>query len=246
MIVPLGGPRTGPCYSLAALDRSSGELLWKGGDQQVGYASPALATLCGREQILIMNESSVSGHALDTGAVLWSYPWEGKSNMNANCSQPVPLGGDRLLLSNRQQCEAIQLTADGDSGITAESLWLGRGRLKTKFTNVVIRNEYAYGLSDGLLECVDTTDGRRMWKTRKGDYGHGQLLAVGDVLLVQAEEGAVVLVELNPDRLVELGRIPALSDLTWNTPCLAGPLLLVRNRSEAACYRLALQTSASE
>ncbi len=46
------------------------------------------------------------------------------------------------------------------------------------------------------------------------------------------------MLEANSDKLVELGRFPALSDQTWNNLCLYGPYLLVRNAVEAACYEL--------
>ena len=101
----------------------------------------------------------------------------------------------------------------------------------------------AYALSDGILECVEVDTGRRRWRDRRGDYGPGQILLVGDVILVQAESGEVVMVEANPDRLVELGRIPALTDQTWNNLCLYDHYLLVRNSVEAACYDLPLRTA---
>lgn len=238
VVVPLGGPPHGPCHSLAAYDKRTGELRWLGGDQQAGYASPSLETLCGLEQIVILNESSVSGHRLEDGSVIWSYPWEGQSNADANCSQAVVLPNDRVLLTNRKEAELVQVSPTGQGTLQAESVWVGRGKLKTKFTNVIVRNGHIYGLSDGILECVELATGRRCWKERQGDYGHGQILGVGDVILVQAESGQVVMVELNPDRLVELGRLHALSGRTWNNPTLFGSLLLVRNASEAACYRL--------
>jgi outer membrane protein assembly factor BamB len=58
------------------------------------------------------------------------------------------------------------------------------------------------------------------------------------VILVQAEEGDLALVEANPERFVELGRIPALDGKTWNNLCLVGKKLLVRTDREAACYEL--------
>jgi outer membrane protein assembly factor BamB len=104
---------------------------------------------------------------------------------------------------------------------------------------VCVIGEHVYGLSNGYLEGVDLASGKKMWrKSRKAEFGHGQVLGVGDVLLVQAEEGEVVLVEANPERLVELGRITALSGKTWNNLCLVGKKLLVRNDREAACYEL--------
>lgn len=74
-----------------------------------------------------------------------------------------------------------------------------------------------------------------------GRYGQGQVLRVGGFLLVQAESGEVVLVEASPARHVVRGRLAAIEGQTWNTLCLAGRRLLVRNAEEAACYELPVQ-----
>jgi outer membrane protein assembly factor BamB len=79
-------------------------------------------------------------------------------------------------------------------------------------------------------------DGERQWK--RGRYGHGQLLGVTDVLLVQAESGQVFMVDATPTRFDELGRLNALTGKTWNNLCLYGTRLLVRNSEQAACYEL--------
>ena len=77
-------------------------------------------------------------------------------------------------------------------------VWKNPKVMKTKFTNVAIHENYVYGLSDGILECVDLTDGLSKWK--QGRYGHGQILLVNDLLLVLSEKGEVVLVEATPER----------------------------------------------
>jgi outer membrane protein assembly factor BamB len=118
--------------------------------------------------------------------------------------------------------------------------------LRTKFCNVVLHGEHIYGLSDGILECVELatgrlvwTSGRRVWK--EGGYGQGQVLGVEDLLLVQAESGEVALVEATPSGHRELGRFAALDGKTWNNPSLYGRYLLVRNAEQAACYELGLE-----
>jgi outer membrane protein assembly factor BamB len=241
VIVPFGGPPGGPFHSLAAYDKRNGELLWQGGDRQVSYASPTWTTLCGIEQVVIVNEDCVSGHRWEDGSTLWTYPWEGRSTQNASCSQAVPLPGDRVLLSKGYGggAELIHLVRADDGLLSGQRLWAERRVLKTKFTNVVVRDSFAYGLSDGILECVELESGTRQWKDRRGDFGHGQILGAGDVILVQAEDGEIVMVDMNPHELVVLGRLAALSERTWNTLCLSGDLLLARNASEAVCYRLA-------
>jgi outer membrane protein assembly factor BamB len=86
------------------------------------------------------------------------------------------------------------------------------------------------------MTCIDPSTGERRWKG--GRYGHGQLLLAGDVLLVQTEEGEVVLLDPSPEGSRELARFTALSGKTWNPPALAGSRLVVRNDREAAVYEL--------
>jgi outer membrane protein assembly factor BamB len=241
LIVPFGGPDIGPYASLAAYDKKTGELRWKGGEWQVSYASPTLANLCGTPQVVIVNETTVSGHRLEDGSVLWSFPWQGGSTSSASVSQAVAVAENRVLLSKDYGigCALIELAAVPEGRWLTREIWAKPGVLKTKFTNVAIQGGFAYGLSDGILECVEIETGERRWKERRGgNFGHGQILLVGDVLLVQAESGAVVMLEANSDKLVELARFAALSDQTWNNLCLYGPYLLVRNAAEAACYEL--------
>jgi outer membrane protein assembly factor BamB len=101
---------------------------------------------------------------------------------------------------------------------------------------VVVHDGLVYGLDDGVLTCLDPANGERRWKD--GRYGHGQLLLVGGLLLVQTEDGEIVLVEPAPDALRELTRFRVLPGKTWNPPALAGRLLVVRNDREAAAFQL--------
>ncbi len=243
VIIAVGGRKSGEKTgtSLAAFDKVTGELKWKGGDQQASYASPVLGTLAGKEQILITNESSVSGHDVKSGDVLWSFKWPGHSNTDASCTNAVPIPPNRVFISKGYSvgCAMWEVSETGAGKFDIKEVWHAR-RMKSKFANVVVAGDYVYGLSDGKLECVRLEDGKRQWLVR-GDYDHGQILAVGDLLIVQSEQGHVALVELNPEEFVELGRIDALSDRTWNNPALYGEYLLVRNASEAVCYRLKLK-----
>ncbi len=244
VVVPLGGPAGGECFSLIAYDKKTGEVCWKGGDAQASYASPAVGTLCGLRQIVIVNEDTVSGHHPEDGRTIWSYPWPGESFARASASQAVILPGDCVLLSKDYGigAELIHLTLVDDKTLRADRVWYENRVLKTKFTNVVVAHDHIFGLSDGIFECVALEDGKSQWKDRRrGRFGHGQILAVGDVILVQAESGEVIMVEPNPKELVELGRFAPLSDQTWNNLCLYGPYLLVRNAVEAACYQLPLR-----
>ena len=243
VVVPWGGPAGGPYVSLAAYDRHDGRLVWTAGEYQASFSSPTLATIDGTPQILIVNQDYVTGHDAVSGEVLWQCPWPGSSSSSANVSQPVLLPPDRVLLSKGYGggAKVVRVIHAGDGAWRVEEVWASSRLLQTKFTNVVVRGDYAYGLSDGILECIDVVAGRRQWKG--GRYGQGQVLGVGDALLVQAESGDVVLVAARPDRHDEIARFPALAGKTWNNPSLFGNRLLVRNAETAACYELVLGDS---
>ncbi len=241
VVVPWGGPAGGRCVSLAAYEKDTGSMVWTAGDYQASYSSPTLATLAGVRQILCINQDFLTSHDPQTGAVLWEFPWPGGSTTNASVSQPVPLPDDRVLLSKGYGIAAkllkVRRTQEGTWRI--EKLWESNRSLQTKFNNVVVRDGFAYALSDGILGCVDLSDGERKW--RGGRYGQGQVLGIGDRLLVQDETGEIACVAARPDDYEELAVFPALDGKTWNNPCLYGLYLLVRNAEQAACYELGVR-----
>ncbi|MCZ6596174.1 MAG: PQQ-binding-like beta-propeller repeat protein, partial [Planctomycetota bacterium] len=198
--------------------------------------SPQIATLAGAPQILIFNHASFAGHDPEDGRVLWEVPWSGR---NPNVAQLVPVGDDALIVSAGygDGCARYRIARDAEGGFTATQAWRSR-RLKAKFANFVHRDGSLYGLDDGIFTCVDAADGRRRWKG--GRYGHGQLILIGDVLLVMAETGDVVLVEATPAEHREIASLSVFADKTWNSPAFAAPYLLVRNDVEAACFELPL------
>ena len=250
VIVPAGGPRTrrsaqDPEFlSLVAFDRATGARRWITGDEQISYVSPELVTFGGRELIVSVNEAHVAGYDPADGHEIWEHPWLGHSNSDASCSQAMPVGDLRLFLSKGYGIGAavFEIEKSDAEPWTLREVWRNSGLLKTKFTNVAIHEGHAYGLSDGILECVRLDDGARRWKA--GRYGQGQLLRVGPLLLVQAESGEVVLVDASPEKHVVRGRLAAIDGQTWNNLCLSGSRLLVRNAEEAACYELPVLSKA--
>ena len=236
VIVSAGGPNG---RSLVAFQKETGELLWSAGDDRASYASPIHATLAGVEQVVTVNEDWVVGHRLEDGGILWRHSWPGNSDTNANTSQPVPLPDDHLFLSHGYGggCELLRLAADARGGIAVHSAQADKTLLKTKMSNVALGGDYIYGLSGGILECVEWRTLARQWK--RGRYGHGQMMIAGDKLLVTVEEtGEMALLAATPRQQQELARFPALTGQTWNPFALVGRYLLVRNETEAACYEL--------
>jgi outer membrane protein assembly factor BamB len=233
VIVSAGGPAG---KSLVAYDKQDGKLVWSAGDDASSYASPTLMTLCGVPQIVMVNATQTSGHDLSDGHILWQHAWPESGAASPNVAQPIAVGNDQILLTKGYGVGSAlwQIKHDGDKW-SVEPLWKNNN-LKTKMTNAVVREGYAYGLDEGTLCCLEVAIGKKMWKRTR--FGHGQVLLVGDLLLVQSEAGELAVVEASPEKYQELARMSVVDGQSWNYPALSGHKLLVRTDKEAACYEL--------
>ncbi len=229
VIVVVGGAG----HTLVAYDKRTGARLWTAGNDNAHWSSPVrLSFLDQPAQIVTFNET-VAGHDERTGKLLWQHPWRGG---HPHVAAPLAVGTDSLLVSSGYGTgsELLQLTFR-DNRWRTQRVWKSI-RLKSKFANILQHRGFLYGLDDGALVCVELATGELRWK---GDrYGHGQMILVGDVILLTAENGDIVLVEPDAREQREVARFKVFSAKTWNPPALAGDLLVVRNDREAVCLRL--------
>ncbi|MGZ8920192.1 MAG: outer membrane protein assembly factor BamB family protein [Limisphaerales bacterium] len=232
VIVCVGGEKG----ALHAYSAEHGKLIWAEGRGGADYSSPIEATLLGVRQILNFNGAGVSGHDLD-GSILWNYKWPvGHPHVTA----PVVVSANSILISSGYGTGS-ELVKLEKARIGTKTQWTAAREwksiaLKSKFAPIFVKDNYIYGLDDGILTCVELKTGQRKWKD--GRYGHGQGLLVAEMILLTSEKGGIVLIEPNPEKLLEIARFQVFSDKTWNPPALAGEFLLMRNDKEAACLQL--------
>lgn len=224
----------GDGQALMAFERLTGKLAWKAHSGRTSYATPVLARLGGVEQIVMLHQTSVTGHEPTTGRVLWTFDWPG---IGMKVAQPIVLDERRVVVSSGYGYGAklLDVTREGEQW-QVKVVWESQ-QINPKFMNPIIVGEHLYGFDDGVaMTCLDLATGKRTWK--RGRYGHGQMLQVGELFLIQAESGEVALVQPDSKEHRELARFTPLTDRTWNNPVIVGEYLLVRNDHEAACYRL--------
>jgi outer membrane protein assembly factor BamB len=221
--------------SVVAYDKLTGNRVWGSLDDKAAYASPTVATVGGRRQLLVMTAKRAVGLTVEDGRLLWEYPWVTESDINA--AQPIAVAANRVYLSSGygHGAAVLELTARGD-GFETRVVWANT-RMKNKFNSAVLYEGYLYGLDEGILACVDVESGELKWKG--GRYGYGQLLLSSGHLVVLTEEGNVVLVRATPEKLQEVARFSAIKGKTWNIPAISDGLLLVRNEVEMAAFRIA-------
>jgi outer membrane protein assembly factor BamB len=172
---------------------------------------------------------------------LWKVDWPGQSNGPASVSQATQLDTQHLLLSKGYGggSKLLKFSEKFVEPIEVEQIWHHPSIMKSKFMTPVVSGEYVYGLSDGVLECMRWSDGKKIWKdNRQGRLGHGQMLLVGNQLLCSSEDGRLVLTDATPEKPTSYESLSLLDGITWNPIAIAGDLVLVRNGEQAVCVRV--------
>ncbi|MEX0676072.1 MAG: PQQ-binding-like beta-propeller repeat protein [Pirellulales bacterium] len=220
--------------SIVAYALADGKRRFAGGESRAGYASPMLVTLAGARQLLIFDAVGLAGFDAADGRELWRVPW--KSEWDINASQPIVVDDDRVFFTSTSGGALVRI-GQTDGRWSAVDAWRNRN-MKCGYASPILYQGHVYGIDENMLACVDVSTGKRLWKARGGQYGHGQILLRDDLLVVLSEAGELALVEASPERFKELGRMPAIEGKTWNVPVLVGKRIFVRNHLEMAAYDL--------
>jgi len=229
-----------------AYDAATGERRWSAGKGTHSYSSPQLFTqarsasegsAANSDQVLIVSDYGLEAFDPETGKLLWENEWNQQGIFR--CCQPHVLGDSKVLLGTGMGIgtRLLSVAAEGDGWKVTED-WTSKD-LKPYFNDFVSFGGHLYGFDGDFVTCIDLASGKRKWKKR-GNYGYGQLLLVGDegLAVILSETGEATLAELSPQKLTERGKFAALSGKTWNHPVIAAGKLLVRNGEEMKCYEL--------
>lgn len=221
--------------SVVAVNRKTGELVWKSGTDQPGYSTPVIATINGVKQYIVFSATSVNGYAADDGKKLWSYPW--KTDYDVNTAAPIVMG-DTVFVSSGYGvgCALLQITPEG-----AKPVWSNKA-IQLHFSSPVLIDGRIYSTTDspdgGDLVCLDPKTGQDIWR-QKGKFEKGGLMAADGVLYVMGgADGKLVLVQASPDGYKELGQMTPLGGQSWTAPVIAEGKLIVRNKQAMACYSM--------
>lgn len=230
LVVQAGGAERN---NLVALDPATGKTIWSAqAASGTGYSSPVLMTLAGVPQIVAAAQDKVFAVRPQDGAVLWSAPSLGESRQS-----PVPLPGDRLLLTNWYETSVLQVTAEGGAWKVRE-LWR-KPAFKTTYSPAVYRQGYLYGMNGSFLTCLDVETGAPRWRERI--YNASLLLAGGYLAVIGEQSGDFRLVEATPEGFRQRlkARVFTPGALSMTGPMFVGGRFLLRNGEEMVLLEIA-------
>lgn len=217
VIVSIGGSGS----SSAALDKNTGKIAWKSGDDKAGYSSPVLFDFRGKPAVAFFKGEALVAQALSDGAELWRHPWETSHAVNA--AMPTVRGDKIFICSGYDQGAAV---LDFSSG-KPEVGWQN-DKMRNHFSSCLFHEGHMYGIDDGgKLKCLEFDTGAVKWE--KGRFGKGALILGGDRLIVLAEDGDLVIAAAKPEAYEEISRAKVLPKRCWVSPALASGLLYVKN-----------------
>ena len=251
-LIITAGARAGTAKdTVFALDKQTGEILWRAAAENQAYMSPMTATLAGREQLLLCAGREIQGLSLEDGKILWTVRWTVSGGNNI--AQPIVMDDTHVFISSGygKGCGLVEVSQT-DGEFSGKLVWENK-RLKNKFTSSVLHEGHIYGLDssgndntgggDGAnLVCLKAISGDEVW--RGENYGHGQVLLAQGHLIIQCENGDLALAKATPESHQQIARLPSLSGKTWNNPALAGGRLYVRNDQDMICYDIRLGSEA--
>jgi hypothetical protein len=164
---------------LAAVHRATGEIVWRVPLRTVkeSYATPLVARVAGRDQVLLIGGESTRGYDPENGSLLWEC--EGPSTF---CDATPVVSGDVMYATAGWPKRALlAIRADGKGDVTkTHVVW--RSDAKAGYIpSPVLKEGLLYAVNDqGLLRCYDAADGRVLWERDfKAPFYSSPLLAGG-------------------------------------------------------------------
>jgi outer membrane protein assembly factor BamB len=222
--------------SLAAYNKSNGNLAWTSLDNRIGYSTPRAVTADGVPQIIVLMGDALVSVSPSDGKEFWNVPW--KTELDANVATPV-FSGDQLFISTGYStgCELFQLSAKGGKP-AAEKVWANK-EMKNYFATSVLWDGYLYGFDNNKLACQDIRTGKVKW--RASGFNRGSLIVADGRLIILSASGTLALAEPSPEKYKEISKFQFCDERTWTVPTVAGGRLFVRNEKELTCYLLGTQ-----
>lgn len=235
-----------PNAAVIALNKETGEEIWKSLDELVSSSSPLIINAGGKRQMIVWSNTSLASIDPSNGKVFWREAMT--TSGNDSVATPV-LHGNRLLVSG------LMLDVSGEP-TEAKILWpeirTPSKRLLSHTSTPVMRDDYIYSArTGGELVCLEAATGRQLWATntvtklKNGASIH--ITPQGNGYFLFTDEGDLIRAQLSTNGYREISRAH-LIDPTWPfasakyvyaPPAFANRHIYARNEGEAVCASLA-------
>jgi outer membrane protein assembly factor BamB len=227
--------------ALMAFNKKDGSVAWKTGDDLLTHSTPVPATILGVRQIVFLTQTGLVSCATEDGKILWRQAFPFKVS---TASTPIVSGDIVYASAGYGVGSGAYRISKADAGFASKELWFSK-TLFNHWTTPVCKDGYLYGIygfkqyaasgKGAPLKCIEVATGKEMWSQDNFGSGGGTIIA-NDHVLVQADNGPLVLVEANSKAYTEKARCqPIQGGKFWTMPVVANGRIYARNQKEGIC-----------
>lgn len=236
---------------IVALDKRTGETIWKGtapadlghgGADGAGYSSIVISHGAGVKQYVQLVGRGIVSFRAEDGKFLWNY--NRVANQVANIPTPI-VEGNYVFTSTGYQAGAalLELHKQGEDGVAADEVYFLPGnKVQNHHGGMVLLDGYIYmgnGHNNGFPLCLELKTGKVMWKGGRGaGTGSAAVLEADGELYFRYQDGVMALVEANPEKYVLKGKfdLATHNGESWPHPVIVDHCLYVRDQDALLCY----------
>ena len=203
---------------LTAYDRESGRQVWQvRRPRKLSFSSPVIASVSGKDQLLISGCEQVTSYDPGSGQKLWNVA----GTTMATCGTMV--WNDQLVFASGGYPKPQTICVAGDG---SRVVW--KNNQKCYEQSMLLHDGYVYALTDrGIAYCWRAADGREMWRERLSSPVSASPVLVGDTIYQSVESGATYVFKANPNEF-ELVARNQLGDEAFATPAFTGGRIYAR------------------
>ena len=231
-----------PSY-VFAVDPETGKTLWKvdrptdaQSESPDNYATPQMAKVGAKLQLVISGGDYVTGHDLDTGKELWRIGGFNPTNNRANrtIASSVVIGSNVFTTSTRGH-PFIGFRAGGSGTVTGKNeLWTNN--LGADVPTPTTDGKYLYVLGDsGIVNCLEAETGNVVYQGQRiesATYSASPLLADGKIYCI-SEDGTTTVLKAGPK--FEILAVNKLDNLTLASPVAVDNQIFIRTADYLYC-----------
>ncbi len=212
-----------------AVDKSSGQYVWKSEAKDGGYAHPILIDVQGVRQLICLAHQKVYAMNPDTGATIWSEPWVTKFDVNS--TTPIYKDGHLFISSNYDHgCMMLEVSAAG-----AKKLWENK-TVMDRFSAPVLDGDLLFANSEGTIKCLSWPDGKVKWEGKDRIGFGGSFVRAGDKLLTMSDRGKLALLKATADGEEKISEFQLFDNReVWATPLLYDGKIFAKGTEELVC-----------
>ena len=210
-----------------ALDKMTGEVVWKGKSYTPAYASPAYFTRGDRKLLATLKTEGLELLDATDGSHFAYHSWETKYRTNATTPLIV---GDQLFISTgyTRGCALFDI---GDGTLTRV---YHHRKLSNHMANSILIDGHIYGFNgnahfgpETIFLCMRLSDGEVIWRHR--GLKCGTVTAADGKLIALSEQGELNIAKANTEGFEPVASRQVLTGKCWTVPILANGHLYCRN-----------------